>query len=99
MIHPMTIKQNSSILQISGPKLIELIEKPQPILWHNKGLYAVVPVERVRNAISVFKDQQHCKKSGSITFHWSETVEIPKEAGQVMEKYNGGEDGKQNNSG
>jgi len=92
MIHPMIFKQNGSILLINGPELVKLVKHARSILWHNKGLYAIVPIERVMNAVSVFKDRQYCKKSSNITFHWSEAVEIPEETGRAMEKYNGGKD-------
>jgi len=88
----MIFKQNGSILLINGPELVKLVEHPRSILWHNKGLCAVVPIERVMNAVSVFKDRQYCKKSGRITFHWSEAVEISEETERAMEKYNGGKD-------
>ena len=93
MIHPLVIRQCGKVLTISGSDLAELLNKPRPILWDNKGLFAIVPTERVWNAVSVFKDRQHCKKTGSIVFHWFEAVEILREAGAVMEKYNGRKNG------
>lgn len=92
MIHPLIVKESSTKLLITGEQYKKLIKKPKAILWCRDGLYGMVPVEVVKNAILFDEDKRtllphlHIKR---ITFNWNETVEIPASTGLSMEKYNG----------
>ncbi len=98
MIHPLICKESSTRLCITGDQYKKLIKKPKAILWCRDGLYGMVPVEVVRNAISAFNDREKTREHKGLhlveqlDFLWNETVEIPASTGRSMEKYNGKDD-------
>lgn len=54
------------------------IGKIIPILWCNKGLYGILPIEKVENMIQLMQDKQHIPILENFStggFHWDE-VEI-----------------------
>lgn len=96
MIHPMIIYTDelSSNLVLKKERLQKLLDKPKPILWNRGGMYRWVPIERVKNAIRYYKDSLKIlyPRTDSIIFIVGDTVLIPKEAGDVICKYNGHEE-------
>lgn len=94
MIHPVICKEKSSTLIIKGDSLKRLKKKPKQILWVKDGIYGLIPIEVVKNALDRADDLKNvCRKSTTsilLKFHWNETVEIPQEMGRSMEVYNGG---------
>lgn len=93
MIHPMIIKQKGTKLCVQGKRLEELEKKLKSILWVNDGLYAMIPIERIKNTLNVLADRKKLDNNtpNCLEFTWVEAVPIPAESGQSMEKYNGGE--------
>lgn len=96
MIHPLICKESGTRLCITGEQYKKLIKKPKAILWCRDGLYGMVPVEVVKNAIQLLHDANQARECADLKlqqspleFLWNETVEIPIETGSVMEKYNG----------
>jgi len=95
MIHPLICKEKSTRLTIIGEQFKKLIEKPKAILWCRDGLYGMLPVEVVKNAIAVNSDVANIVvvygglQRKQFEFNWGETVEIPVETGLSMEEYNG----------
>ena len=88
MIHPKIFKESGTLLIISGEQYEQLVKKPQAVLWNRDGMYGLVPLARVKNAIQLDLDfakvQEHAKRY--IEFLWGETEEIPVETGQVLER-------------
>lgn len=95
MKHPTVIHAGEAInnLRLTGKTLEKLIAKPKPILWNRGGMYLWVPIERVRNAVRAYQDMQKTiyPPPDKIEFNIGDTVPIPKEAGDVIVKYNGKE--------
>ena len=95
MIHPLIIKESSIRLCITGDLYKKLMKKPKAILWCRDGMYGILPIEAVKNAILLRNEGNDYRKSmGWVSrvgfiFNWNETVEIPVSTGQVLEKYNG----------
>ena len=93
MIHPIIYKESGSTLTIKGDDLKRLKKKPKQILWVKDGIYGMVPIEVVKNALELQRIFA-CAQGGDITkhqliFHWDETVEIPQSTGRAMEDCNG----------
>ena len=93
MIHPTIFKESSNTLIIEGDDLKRLKKKPKQILWVKDGIYGMVPIEVVKNALE-FQKIFACAQGGDITkhqltFQWDETVEIPQSTGRSMEDCNG----------
>ena len=95
MIHPMILKESSTSLCITGDLYKKLMKKPKAILWCRDGMYGMLPIEVVKNAIQIVRDVDNAFGWSKISinhfllFRWNETVEIPVSTGQSMEKYNG----------
>lgn len=93
MIHPLIIKESSTRLTITGDQYKKLVKKPKAILWCRDGMYGMVPIEVVKNAISLLRTinlyETSYRRKYELTFFWNETVEIPPATGRSMEKYNG----------
>ncbi len=95
MIHPMIIKKSSTRLHITGDLYKKLMKKPKAILWCRDGMYGMVPIEMVKNAIAITEAVANIVlacgglQRKQLSFTWNETVEIPVSTGQAMEKYNG----------
>jgi len=96
MTHPILIRidDESSSITITGEKLQKLLGKPKPILLERKGQYFWVPIEKVRNAVAWYKRSQEViyPYPDKIIFTLGDCVTIPKEAGEVIFKYNGHDD-------
>lgn len=94
MIHPTIFKESGSTLIIKGDDLKRLEKKPKQILWVKDGIYGMVPIEVVKNALNCLKFYKIlsvcCIGSHCIQFHWNETVEIPQSTGRSMEDCNNG---------
>ena len=91
MIHPVVLKQTGTRLTISGEQYEQLVKKPQAVLWNWDGMYGLVPLARVKNEIQYINDlNKTCEvnelKRLHLEFTWGETVEIPPETGQVLER-------------
>ena len=92
MIHPTVIKESGTRLTISGEVCKQLIKKPQAVLWDRDGMYGLVTLARVKNAITNLDDSNRYRETMGLTprtgfmFTWGETEEIPVETGQVLER-------------
>ena len=88
MIHPTVIKESGTRLTIVGEQYKQLVKKPQAVLWNRDGMYGLVPLARVKNAIQLDLDfakvQEHAVRY--LDFLWDETEEIPVETGQALER-------------
>lgn len=94
MISPTIFRRKGATLQISETPLQQLISNPQPILWCNDGLYALIPIERIRNDLDVLAGRRKfIGKNISLVFYWGEAIEIPVELGRELER-GGRENGK-----
>lgn len=97
MTHPIVIRTEGDVNSLSfkeGP-LEKLLVKPRPVLWKCGEVYLWIPIEKVRVAIRWYNSASRrdiYPLVDVITFVLNDTVPIPKEAGQVIEKYNGHED-------
>ena len=96
MVHPMIIHTEhlTNNLVLKETRLQKLLDKPKPILWNKAGMYRWVPIERIKNAIRWYNDSRKTTypPADSIIFTMGDTAPIPKEAGDVIVKYNGHED-------
>ena len=90
MIHPMIVHNSGSVLTIYGDKLEKLLIKPKPILWVREGEYRWVPIEAVCKYVAEVR--QTYLHAVEFMFTIEDTVAIPKEAGDVIVKYNGHDD-------
>jgi len=92
MIHPATLKESGTRLIISGDQFKRLIKKPQAVLWNRDGMYALVPLARIKNAITRLDDRNNYREAVgrapkyTLEFAWGETLEIPPETGKALEK-------------
>ena len=91
IIHPTVIKQSGTRLTISDEQYEQLVKKPQAVLWNRDGMYGLVPLARIKNAIQWEQDTLHTMYEGKlierkISFTWGETLEIPPETGQTLER-------------
>lgn len=87
MISPMIFRQKGLYLVIKGDNLLQLLDHPRSILWCKEGIYGLIRIERVKNAISLFKDcSLLVKKMGSISFVWNDVIEISSETGRELER-------------
>lgn len=62
---------------------------PLPILWHNQGLYNLIPVEIVADAIRCLEIKGVSKppypvETARMTFTWDQTIEVPPEIGKQL---------------
>ena len=94
MTHPIIYKESSNTLIIKCDSLKRLKKKPKQILWVKDGLYGMIPIEVIKNALEFYDTiciqvEGDFKSKNYIEFHWNETVEIPQSTGQSMENYNG----------
>lgn len=98
MVHPIIIKQSGDTLSIEGSLLAALKENPRSILWCNNGLYAIIPIEIIRNGLQFIENQNKLlelvnipfdNKKHKIIFHWDQAEQIPTSTGKVMEQFNG----------
>lgn len=97
MIRPIIFKEKTDTLIIKDKELKQLEKKPKQILWIRDGLYGMIPIERVKNALenrnaaNLLADLEvkNYISQPHVIFQWNETVEIPASTGQSMEKYNG----------
>ena len=92
MIHPTVIKESGTKLYISGEQYEQLVKEPQAVLWNRDGMYALVPLARVKNAIYVLNDGNKYRETmnwaprKTLVFSWGETLEIPVETGRALER-------------
>ena len=88
MIHPTVIKESGTRLTISGKQYEQLVKKPQAVLWSRDGMYGLIPVSVIKNAIQLDRDcaqvQEHAERY--VDFLWDETLEIPPETGNALER-------------
>ena len=95
MIHPLIVKESSIRLYITGNQHKKLIKKPKAILWCRDGMYGMLPIEVVKNAIAINGDVANIAlaygglQRTRLSFNWNETVEIPASTGRSMEEFNG----------
>lgn len=96
MVHPMMVYTEEGVnnITVKEERLQKLLVKPKPILWNRGGVYYWVPIEKVRNAVRWFESDRSnvYPPMDSIVFVLGDTVAIPKEAGDVIWKYNGHSD-------
>jgi hypothetical protein len=61
------------------------IQDPKSILWINQGIYALIPIEVVRNEMSIQQDKAKISGVNSIcAFAWDQAIIISPEAGKVL---------------
>ena len=99
MIHPHIIHRTGDILTLSSNQVDTLREDPRPILWVNAGLYALIPIEVIKNELEFITNHDKlCEMvelptvgpgEWSIQLHWEQAVEVPVSTGIAMEQYNG----------
>jgi len=55
----------------------QLRECPQAILWCNDGLFGLIPMERVKNAVVLRNEKRGAGMSPTpLVFHWHEAVKL-----------------------
>ena len=87
MIHPKTLKESRTRLIISGEVYEQLIKKPQAVLWNRDGMYGLIPRAMVVNNIRWLTDiNKTAPFPLELIFTWGETLEIPPETGQTLER-------------
>jgi len=64
---PLVVTSESSLMILEGEVLNDLIANPRPILWNREGLYFWIPVVRVRNSVSLLKDNTISRKNNNDT--------------------------------
>lgn len=96
MIHPHIVHRSGSLLKLSLDQIKVLQEDPRPILWVNDGLYAIVPVEVIRNELNYIENSKKADELMGyevtvkyMIIHWAQANEIPASTGEAIEKYNG----------
>ena len=97
MIHPHIVHQTGDIMILSHSQVEKLREDPRSILWINDGLYALIPIEVVKNGLeSIDNHNKRCEMVGQcwtsewpLKFYWEQAVEVPVSTGGAMEQYNG----------
>lgn len=59
---------------------------PLPIIWYNQGLYGIIPIAIVTNAIECLKNTKKVFKDDNIdgVFTSGQTIEIPQEIGDQL---------------
>ena len=62
---PYLVTDKNSLIVLKGKVLDDLTVNPRPILWNNEGLYLWIPAIRVRNYVSVLKDDAISKKNNN----------------------------------
>ena len=59
--------------------------EPKSILWINQGIYALIPIEIVRNEMSIQQDKAKISGIDPVcTFTWDQAIVIPPETGKVL---------------
>jgi len=90
MIHPTVIKQSGTRLTITGEQYKQLLKRSQAVLWNRDGMYGLVPLALVKNAIKyetdINKTRDPIDRRHYLEFTWGETEEIPPETGRVLER-------------
>ena len=78
MIKPLVTKEKGNKLQI-------FMTEPQIILWINQGIYALIPIEVVKNELLLRRDlSKLCGCSASCVFTWDQAIVIPPETGKML---------------
>lgn len=72
------------IAKVGGNKLHLILEKPENILWINEGIYALIPIELVKNELSIRQDRAKLGYDHICTFTWDQAIIIPPETGKVL---------------
>lgn len=65
---PLVITKNSFSIKLKGKTAEALLQQPRPILWNNDGMYCWFSQQRIKNMVSVIKDQQKHAKANDLTF-------------------------------
>lgn len=87
MIHPTVVKESGTRLIISGEQYEQLVKKPQAILWNRDGMYGLIPRAIVMNNLNWLADVNKTAPFPlRLIFGWGETVEIPPETGNALER-------------
>ena len=71
------IENKNSICPGMSPEILN--HGPLPILWHNQGLYGLIPAALVFNALILFQATKI-----SFAFAWNQTIPIPQEIGDQL---------------
>lgn len=64
--------------------LKDFYDGAQPILWHNKGMYKLIPLNLVNNAIELLHDTKQFNVNGDFIFMWKYIINIPQEIGDQL---------------
>jgi len=62
---PLMVTEAGSLIVLEGKVLDDLMANPRPILWNREGLYSWIPAVRVRNSVSLLKDEAISKKNNN----------------------------------
>ena len=80
MIKPLVVKTKNNRLQLR-------LKEPQIILWINRGIYALIPIEVIKNELSIQQDKiklSDFEPYPLCTFTWNQAIIIPPETGKVL---------------
>lgn len=62
---PLVVTEAGSLIVLEGEVLDDLMANPRSILWNSEGLYSWIPAMRVRNSVSMLKDEAVSKKNNN----------------------------------
>lgn len=74
---PLVITKNSFSIKLTGKTAEALLQQPRPILWNNDGLYAWIPLKRVKNLVRIAKDKQKHAKANDLIFQSELRIQWP----------------------
>lgn len=80
MIQPLVVEHRGTVLCLR-------LKEPRIILWINQGVYALIPIEVVKNELSIQKDKIKLSDFESYplcTFTWNQAIVIPPETGKML---------------
>ena len=89
----LVIKQKGTTLTLSVIENSEIIKNCVPILWFNDGIYGWIPVEVVKNEISVHQDIARGIRSldsncaipiFALRFNWTQIQPLSNEIGKIL---------------
>ncbi len=75
-------------LQLIVTEESEIVKNPVPILWNLDGLYGWIPVEVVKNEVSIWKELDKTywgKEVGRMKFTWQQTYRLRQDVGRMLE--------------
>ena len=84
----LVISCKNTELYLNVTKSLEIIKNPIPILWNLEGMYGWIPVEIVKNEISVWNElNKQLRSIGTYPkFSWHQTYRLRQDVGRMLEE-------------